>query len=205
MLHLETVEPATLGLIQKIQAIPEIDKLRLVGGTGLALLYGHRKSIDIDLFGELETDDNTLIELLSQIGKTEIISFSKPIKILRLNGIKVDIVKYPYKWLAEPIFQQEMRIASDIDIAAMKLSAITNRGTKKDFVDLFFLLKKFSLQNILNYYTLKYPEAGLFFVLKSLSYFADADIEPMPYMFANVTWDEVKAKIQSEVIRYSKR
>ena len=77
----------------------------------------------------------------------------------------------------------------------MKLAAITNRGTKKDFIDLFFLLKKYSLSQMLDMYLKKYSDSQLFTVLKSLVYFVDAELDPMPHMLQDVTWEEVKEKI----------
>ena len=92
-----------------------------------------------------------------------------------------------------------MRLAAINDIAAMKLAAITNRGTKKDFVDLFFLLKRYSLKELIDLYTDKYPDGQLFFVLKSLVYFEDAEEQPMPKMLADVEWSNVKKKITESV------
>lgn len=131
MLHFKTVEPKTLELLRKIQEVPEFKNLRLVGGTGLSLQYGHRKSIDIDLFGKIDLNNDELVSILAEIGMLEKLNLSKSIKIFKLNNIKVDIVNYPYKWLRAAIREDELKIAVDIDIAAMKLSAITNRGTKR--------------------------------------------------------------------------
>jgi len=85
----------------------------------------------------------------------------------------------------------------------MKFSAITNRGTKKDFIDIYFLLQNYSLEQIMQFYIQKYPEGNEFIVLKSLGYFADAEDEPMPYMFKKADWEEVKNKIKTEVKKIS--
>lgn len=151
MVHFKSVEPKTLELLKKIQEVPELKNLRLVGGTGLSLQYGHRKSIDIDLFGKIDFDNDELALVLNEIGTLEKLSLSKSIKIFKLNNIKVAIVSYPYKWLREALQEDDFKIASDVDIAAMKLSAITNRGTKKDFVDIYYLLKRFSLEDMLKF------------------------------------------------------
>jgi hypothetical protein len=179
-----------------------LQKLRLVGGTGLALQYGHRKSIDIDLFGELKFDENELYTVLSNIGNLQKLNITESIKVYRLDKIKLDIVDYPYKWLKEPIKENGFIIASDTDIAAMKLSAITNRGTKKDFIDLYYILQKFSLNEILGFYSKKFQDGNIFLLLKSLAYFEDADPEPMPYMFEKLDWLQVKNKIKQAVSEY---
>ena len=81
----------------------------------------------------------------------------------------------------------------------MKISAIINRGTKKDFIDLHFLLKEMTLDQILNLYYQKYPDGSRFIAIKSLTYFEDAESDPMPYMFNDVTWDDIKESIIFEV------
>ena len=202
MLQYKTVDKTTLGLIKAIQSVPEFKTLKLVGGTNLALQIGHRKSVDIDLFGNLEIDSTLIVKKLKKIGDLKVISLSKTINIFFLNNIKVDIVNYPYKWLNNPIIFDKINLASLNDIAAMKLSAITNRGSKKDFIDLFFLLKKQSLKQMLLLYLQKYSEGNEFLVLKSLGYFDDADQEPMPFMFEKTEWSEVKNKIKQTVSEY---
>jgi hypothetical protein len=101
MLHFETIEPATLGLLKKLQSIEELANLRLVGGTALALQIGHRTSIDLDLFGLLDFSPEDYSEKLLQLGKLEFIKKSKNIQILLIDGIKVDIVNYHYPWLED--------------------------------------------------------------------------------------------------------
>ncbi len=93
-------------------------------------------------------------------------------------------------------------LASLEDIAAMKISAITNRGTKKDFIDLFFLLKKFSMNQIMEWYKQKYPDAVLFSTIKSLTYFDDAEHEPMPTMLCDCSWELIKEEIIKQVLQY---
>lgn len=94
-------------------------------------------------------------------------------------------------------------LASPRDIAAMKINAIEGRGTKKDFIDLYFLLKHYSLQELLNFYAKKYPEYSLFRALMSLTYFEDAENQYFPKMFVDVEWEEVKECIRREVAQVS--
>ena len=199
MLHLETIEPKTLELLRRLQSLSIFEHSRLVGGTALALQLGHRKSIDLDMFGSIEATSEEIQDACRNAGELEISKTSKNINIYWLDGIKVDCVNYPYEWLEECKILDGLRLASVNDIAAMKISAIINRGTKKDFIDLHFLLKEMSLNQILDLYDKKYPDGSRFIAIKSLTYFEDAESDPMPYMFNDVTWNDVKGSIISEV------
>lgn len=204
MLHLETVEPSTLDIVKKIQGFKEFADLRLFGGTGLALHFGHRISVDIDLFGNINSDDLTISKLIDKVGQTSIINQSKNIKIFQINGVKTDLVNYHYPWLKDPIISDGLKLASIEDIAAMKLSAITGRGTKKDFIDLFFLLKKFTLKEMLSFYMQKHNDGSEFLVVRSLTYFVDADEDDDCDMFVDLNWEEIKTFITAEVQKHIK-
>ena len=199
MLHLGTIEPKTLELLRRLQSLSIFEHSRLVGGTALALQLGHRKSIDLDMFGSIEATSEEIQDACRNAGELEISKTSKNINIYWVDGIKVDCVNYPYEWLEECKVLNGLRLASVNDIAAMKISAVINRGTKKDFIDLHFLLKEMSLNQILDLYDKKYPDGSRFIAIKSLTYFEDAESDPMPYMFNDVTWDDVKGSIISEV------
>jgi len=199
MLQTHTVEPSTLDLLKKLQEVPELLNTRLVGGTALALHLGHRHSIDIDLFGNIDHEDITMVLSEMNFDSFVVDLNIRNIKHFRINNVKVDIVNYGYKWIEPCIKFKALRIAGLKDIAAMKLNAITGRGSKKDFIDLHFLLKKFTLKEMLDFYTDKYPENSFFMVAKSLTYFEDAEKNEIPLMYKQVNWDKVKNQIRSEV------
>lgn len=199
MLHYETINTQTLELLKQLQSIPEFSELRLVGGTSLALQAGHRKSVDIDLFGLLTADNITISKRLNNLGDYTILKQTENIHIFLINTIKVDIVNYPYKWIENPVVQDHIILADKKDIAALKLAAITGRGSKKDFIDIYFLLKEFSLHEMLKFYDKKYPDGSKFLVLKSLLYFNDAEMEVSPEMLTKVSWEEIKETIFTEV------
>lgn len=199
MLHLSTIDSATLELLKKLQALPALVETRLVGGTALALQIGHRKSIDLDLFGRVEATSQQLVDQLKEIGKLTVLKDSPHIHIYLLDGVKVDIVDYSYPWIDKILIRQGVRMGSSKDIAAMKTTAIIGRGTKKDFIDFAFLLKQYSLNEILDFYSLKYPEGSRFMAMKSLAYFEDAEEDMMPYMLTDMTWEEVKQQIELTV------
>lgn len=142
---------------------------------------------------------------MTQFDSVKTINNREYIKQYLVNDIKVDFVSYPYEWLSEPIEIDGTILATSEDIAAMKLSAITNRGTKKDFVDLYFLLKEYSLDEMLGFYDNKYPDGSVFLVLKSLTFFDDAEDEVMPFMFEELNWKSVKEKIIDHHANYLDR
>jgi predicted nucleotidyltransferase component of viral defense system len=174
--------------------------LRLVGGTALALQLGHRNSIDLDFFGVIDKTTEQIIDELGANGFNVRPEYeSKTIKMLVIDEVKVDIVGGHAKWFSPPIEMEGVRMAGLQDIAAMKLHAITGRGRKKDFIDLYVLLQHFSLEQMLELYEKKYPQNNLFFVIRSLSYFSDAESDPMPKMFIDVGWEEMKSAIRNAI------
>lgn len=195
MLHYETIEPATLELLKELQQLPELKDTRLAGGTALALQIGHRKSIDLDLFGTVECDSSELQDALASIRKVTPLKLTPNINIFDVANVKVDIVNYKYPWIGDCIEEDSLRLASAEDIAAMKVTAVIGRGSIKDFTDIAHLLDYYTINDILDFYQQKYYGGSLFMALKSLTYFADAECSPMPYMFSNMSWDDVKNKI----------
>lgn len=208
MLQYETICPNTLDLLKKIQSLDFAKDLRLVGGTALALQIGHRISVDLDLFGNTSASLEEIAYELSSVSSVSPLSSSKMMRFLIVDGVKVDIVSYPYPWLDVPVVENGIVLAGIRDIAAMKLSVITNRGTKKDFIDYYFLLKSYSLGEMFDIYfdiyIEKYSDAQLFSAIKSLTYFEDAESDPMPRMLKEVDWGEVKKFIINAVNEYLK-
>lgn len=138
MLHLETVEYSTLELLRKLQSLPILRDTRLVGGTALALQLGHRKSVDLDFFGTITCEAEELISAIKTVASLIVLKESPHIHIYLVDGIKVDIVNYRYQWFDKPVVDQGIRMAGIKDIAAMKVTAVIGRGTKKDFIDISF-------------------------------------------------------------------
>ncbi len=199
MLHTKTVDTNTLDLLKAIQANPYFQDTRLVGGTALALQIGHRKSIDLDLFGSITLEPLELTQELQAYGTISMRSASQRIYRMVLRNVQLDIVQYDYPWLTPPVVEGAVRLASIPDIAAMKLAAITNRGTKKDFIDLAFLLDLFDLPQMLELYKQKFKDGEPFMVLKSLVFFEDAEDDPMPLMLCPIDWSDAKQRIAKSV------
>jgi len=200
MLRTSTLDESTLGLLKQIQQIPLFEHTRLVGGTALALQLGHRVSIDLDFFGKFGATGLAIFEALQKQGFDVSHDYeSQNINQLTVNGVKIDVVNYKYDWIEPAVVEEGVTMAGKKDIAAMKLAAITGRGTRKDFVDLYFLLQHFSMQQMLGFYMQKYPDGTEFNVIRSLTYFVDAEKIPMPVMLAKADWSAVKIAICNAV------
>jgi len=195
MLHFEAIDNNALVLLRNLLKESAFKELRLVGGTSLALQFGHRKSIDLDLFGSIEADNFFIGNEINKFGSVTTLQNLPNLHTYIIDGIKVDIVNYSYPWISDLIVENEIRLANPIDIGAMKLAAITGRGSKKDFVDLYFLLKHFTLKELLSFYDTKYKDGSVFMVLKSLTYFVDAEEDLDPVYFTPVKWNDIKQKI----------
>ncbi|MEO0058464.1 MAG: hypothetical protein RLZZ312_111 [Bacteroidota bacterium] len=201
MLQTHTVVPDLLELLKKIMSEKLFSDFNLVGGTSLSLQMGHRNSIDIDLFGNSEINAQLFIEKLSEYGEVKVAQSTKNILITKINDVKVDFVNYRYPLLTDCLLVENIRMVSKKDIAAMKLNAIAGRGSKKDFIDLYFLLNEFSLTDILSFYNEKFIDGSVFMVQKSLTYFEDADYQLEPKMFKDFDWENCKQKIIEDVIK----
>lgn len=97
------------------------------------------------------------------------------------------------------LIEDGVRLAGIQDIGAMKVNAITNRGTRKDFVDLAFLLRSHGLSDIFSWYQRKYPDANPALALRSLSYFVDAEMQPLPRILEPFDWEDAKEQIRASV------
>ena len=195
MLHFTTIKPNTLAVLRNLMLLPDLKEFNLAGGTALALQIGHRVSFDFGFFGLYTQDIDSIIQILNKKFNVQVIKKSTNILILSINDIKIDFVNYSYPLLQNVQHENEIRLLSIKDIAAMKLNAICGRGKKRDFVDLFFLLKLYSLQEILSLYNKKYSDGSEAMVLRSLTYFNDADAEEDVKLFTNDSWEIIKKNI----------
>ncbi len=199
------IDPAILpenqqALLNILKSTSWIDRFYLAVGTGLALQYRHRKSVDFDFFSREDFTNEEVISKLRDIGKVQLQSEAKNTLHALVNDIRISFLGYQYPLLKEPITFEYFKIADHLDIACMKLSAIVSRGTKKDFIDLFYLLKNFKLEELFQYYSKKYPvEDYRYILLKSLVYFEDAEQDPMPVLYEPVRWEDVKHTIINKV------
>lgn len=205
MLQTQSVYPATLELLKQLMAFESLAKFNLVGGTALALQFGHRISVDLDFFSEDAFDTEDLKRaIIAEFGNQNIVwNLEKDYTLLlKINDIKVDILHYPYALIDDVIVDDSIRILSPKDIGAMKLSAVSKRGAKKDFFDLYELLQQYSLEDLFTFYEAKFKNHELGFLARSLLYFEDAEIEEDPIMIKKYSWKQVKQHIEKEVRQY---
>ena len=206
MLQRRTIEPATLDLLIKLLDIPEFANFSLVGGTALALKYGHRLSVDLDLFSTHDFDKDEILKvLLKHYPQTNYRANNIGI-FCTINEVKVDIVKHHYFSLIEKLdFIEGVRMFSDNDIMAMKIFAILKRAKRKDFFDLAELLNHYKLKHVIEQYKRKYPDHMLLISIPSaISYFDDAETDIDPISLNGQTWQNVKKIIQFHVREYLK-
>jgi hypothetical protein len=161
----------------------------LAGGTGLALQLGHRDSIDFDFFTVKNFATSKLYEQIKKIlTGHKILKVQEEKNTLTVfidDNIKISFFSYPYKLIGKLVDEENFKIASIEDIAIMKLAAIVSRATNKDYIDLYFILKKISLPDILKKMEKKLPDLDINLVLKSLVYFTDIVNEPIKFKNGN--------------------
>lgn len=207
MLQEDKVNTATLELIKELQHKDYLQGFVLVGGTALALLLGHRDSVDIDLFCDFDFNENQLKNNLVKDFAFNQQTISKNTLLGFIRDIKVDFIKHQYKKIAPTTEQNGINIASIQDICAMKLNAISGSGRRvKDFIDIYYLLDEYSLKDMIGFFNTKYQLDSDFHVLKSLTYFEDANLSDWPGLIKdnNLTWKEIKQKIEHSYINYMK-
>ncbi len=183
--------------------LPALEQFCLVGGTALTLKYGHRLSIDLDLFTFDRFDKNYIISALqNKYSEKFVYEFTQLSWSLFcfIDNIKVDFVYYPHKIIGEIEHQENIRLLNDKDLIAMKFQAILGRGKKKDFWDIAELLQHYSLEEMSHFHGTKYPNQMLAIsILQALVYFEDADQSEDPISLKPVTWNEVKSIIKEKV------
>ena len=179
----------------------------LVGGTGAALQLKHRVSLDLDFFTKKNIDTKNLIQKIKTQGKFSIERESENTLIGIFNGTRLSFLKYDYPLLFDPKQIKGIKIADLRDIGCMKIDAVSSRGMKRDFVDLFFICREaISLKNLLSLFKKKYKSVNYnrLHILKSLVYFEDAENNPMPRMILPTSWQEVKNFFKEEIRKINK-
>lgn len=200
MLHYETVDPGTLAVLKRLMGLEALQDFALVGGTALSLRYGHRRSIDLDLFTEGEMDARQVIAALTdafgvafsyredQQTKWAVFGF--------IDGIKVDFVRIPHARITDLEVVDGIRFYTDADIGPMKMEAILHRARKKDFWDIAELLRAHGLQKLMDDHRRKYPKNTIpVSIARAITYFVDAEEDMDPVSLKGQTWESVKTEI----------
>lgn len=198
--------PNTLRALKLASKLTIIKKSYLAGGTALALHLGHRLSEDLDFFTNHAIDEKIMVSDLKKL--PDFIEEGTAWRTVwgKIGDIKISLFYYQYPLIKKLINFEGLQILDKADIAAMKIHAVEDRGTKRDFIDLFFLAKEFTFEQILKFYDQKYGilNEHLYGVLRSLDYFADAEIDSMPNMTKKVSWEEVKEFFRKQTIKLAK-
>lgn len=204
MLQQNAVEPATLDLLNRISVLPEFEKFALGGGTNLALRLGHRLSVDLDFFTNIPYQNSVIFQVIStEFPAAELLFEQNQTMMFIIESIKVDFVLYPFKWLLPFETMDGARLIALPDIIPMKLQALSNRFSKKDFWDIAFLLNHFSLVEMLEIFNSKFPKIDTGYIIHSLTNFENADREQQPVPLLPKTWEEIKSELQKVVIDFT--
>jgi len=201
--HEEAIDSGAKRALEDLRAVPDLATFYLAGGTGLALKFGHRISVDLDFFRGAVFSEDAFIQRLQHLAEFALVSKSPATIHAVVRTVKISFMSYDYPVLF-PL--QEFRgthVADPRDIACMKIAAIASRGAKRDFVDLYFACREFGLGGLLGWFTRKFSKTNYstVHVLKSLCFFDEAERDPMPHMLTPVPWAEMKQYLTAETLK----
>ncbi|MDA2938121.1 nucleotidyl transferase AbiEii/AbiGii toxin family protein [Acidobacteria bacterium AH-259-A15] len=201
--HREVITPAVKVTLKNLHRKSVLRSFYLAGGTGLALHLGHRRSVDLDFFSSEPFDQERLLQKVLKSSAFSVMAKDSQILHTQIQGTKVSFLGYPYPVLFPFQSFLDVNVADPREIACMKISAISSRGTKRDFVDLYVASKRYGLKQLLESFKEKFAEVhySTVHILKSLTYFDEAEKDPMPQMLIEMSWEEVKQFFTNEVPR----
>jgi len=198
-MHVEVMRSDQARVLERLSSLTEELGFYLAGGTSVALHLGHRRSYDLDWFSPTEPKDSaSLVERLRSLGlAVEVLASGPGTLHVRADGVLVTFLRYGYELLETPVREPASGalVAGPADLVAMKLVALAQRGSKKDFVDILALHDAgWSLPRMLDALRRKFGVIDEGSVYLSLTYFDDADVEPMPEMLAPLSWKRVRER-----------
>ena len=206
MLQIETVEPHTFSILKQLMEMPELKDFCLVGGTALSLFYGHRKSVDLDLFSNKPFENLSIIQALKNKFHGKFIMEEKSPRFgifCFIDDVKIDIIRHLHPLIRPQQRLENMRLYSTEDIIAMKVQAILGRGKKKDFWDVAELLNHYTIADFIRFHKEKFDSQNLLITVpQALTYFADADESEDPISLKKQTWKGVQQFINKKVSDY---
>src|SRR3989339_653485 len=196
----------------QLEVFKKLDFLRefnfyLAGGTSLALQLGHRTSIDFDFYCLDRFDSKILYsEIKKRFGNRVIKTLvEKDTMFCLVDNVEMSFFRYKYPLIDDKQNLFGVDLASVIDISAMKMIAVYHRPVKRDYIDIFYLLKKYKLHEIFQFVNKKYPEFNYYLTLRALSYFEDVDDKgkrSIEMTDKNFSWEDCKKYILEEVVKY---
>jgi hypothetical protein len=202
--HREILTPTQQRLIERLGRLASEHGFYLAGGTAVALHFGHRRSDDFDFFtpAMILEPQAVAAKVISAGFDLGVHDMSPGTVIGEIEGVKVSFLEFAYPWLEPTLVWMETGtpIASVRDLAAMKLSAIVQRGSRRDFIDIYKMLRNGAdLASMLTDYRTKFGVTETISVKRGLVYFDDAEAEPMPEMLVPVDWHELKETLIAAV------
>lgn len=200
-MHTEVLGKKTAKGLEVLTAAGILEPFYLAGGTALALHLGHRLSHDLDFFTPKPFNPKEIAKKISALGNFSNAVMETGTLHGTFDGVKLSFLHYPYRLIAKTV-RWSCAIAGVKDIACMKVDAVSNRGVRKDFVDLYFILERLPLTEIMMSFEKKYEEIdyNMLHILKSLTYFDSAETDPDPeYIGKSIPWQSVKNRLQMEV------
>jgi hypothetical protein len=208
----EALTPATRQAFHQVARLPFIRSFYLAGGTGLALHLGHRFSVDLDLFSSDETavgpDQRDAMRMLLDDQSLSITHDTDGTFVATWQEVGISFFRLLlYPLVQSPVLLDDIPLATIPEIGAMKLAAIIDRGTRKDMVDLYYLLQTVSLDTIFEVASVKYARVRSFPVsaIRALAYFADAEALPMPRMLDRTPWSKMKKFLEHQAMEAGRK
>lgn len=201
--HLEVLPDGWSRAVEALAGRSVLGGFYLAGGTGLALHFGHRRSVDLDLFNEHEFDAANLRARLRNLEDLRVRQVAPGTLHLELLNTLVSFLHYPYPLLFPVHSFAPLAVADPRDIACMKLDTIASRGSRRDFIDLYLAAQSYGLREIMAWFDRKYAATPFnrVHLFKALTYFADAEQQPMPDLLVPIHWPTVTAFFRHEVPR----
>lgn len=205
--HWEALTTATQDAFHLLSRLDLTPRFYLAGGTGLALHFGHRTSVDLDFFGEqanaVGPDERATLRSALDDPSLAITYDKEATFVVTWRGVGVSYFRYTLYPLASPTLQLHgVPIASVEEIGAMKLAAIIDRGTRKDMVDLYYILQQVSLETLFQVAAVKYARVRTFAIsaTRALAYFDDAEAQPMVRMLDKTPWAKMRQCLEGQAV-----
>ena len=210
--HWEALTPATRAAFHLAAGLPFIQRYYLAGGTGLALHLGHRFSVDLDFFSpaaDAVGPDERAVMQTAFADPSLVITHDKDMTFVATwQGVGVSFFRLAlYPLVQEPLLLEGAPVATVEEIGAMKLAAIMARGTRKDYVDLYFIMQRTALERLFEVAAVKYAPVRTFAVsaVRAMTYFVDAEATPMPRMIERTSWATVKRYLEHEALQVGRQ
>ncbi len=205
MIYKNILREDQLKLLPNLKYLPKGSYM--AGGTALALQLGHRTSLDFDFYSPEHFEvEKLMADFQKEFRQVKVQRTAKDTLILEVNGVSFSLFYYPYELISAPIDFENVKLAAVDDIAAMKMVTISMRGKRRDFIDVYYLLKRLSLEKMIKMTLKKYPSYQPMVILKGLIYFTDAEVDDISrgieILDQDFSWEKAKKKIFEEVRKY---